>query len=95
MNITIVIVLLFILHFSAINGMSLISGKAKITGFLEDNSFFWSRAHVIGMACLALAALTIFVSEKNGFLEIGLIIAVALYFVDLIFIGRFFLYGRK
>lgn len=95
MNILELIVGLLIFHICAISGMSLITAKANTCGFLEDNSFLWSCPHIIGILCIFFAAVSIHVSAKFNFLELGLFIAGIFYFFDLLIIGRFFIYGKK
>jgi hypothetical protein len=95
MSIFILFGCLLIFHIGVINGMSLITGRFKTNGLLLDNSFFWSAGHILGVLFLLLAGVAIYIGDRSDYFELSLVIGGFLMLLDLLIIGRFFVYGKK
>lgn len=86
---------LLIFHFCAISGLSLILGKYKNTGFLEDSTFLLSKEHLMCIFIVALSALIIEVGDHFNEFDLGLIVAGILMSIDLFLLGKYFVFRNS
>ena len=94
MNIFYVYMILIIFHFAAINGISLVTGKAKSGGLLEDNKFFFSTRHILGFFAVILGGTALIILEQYGQVISGIFICFICYCIDIYLWIKFFMKGK-
>ncbi|MBA1374432.1 hypothetical protein [Sphingomonas ursincola] len=89
-----VFISLLVFHFCTISGVSLISGKYGDIG-ISNKDFFMGKAHAAGVLCLFLAGSSITIGECINQFDFRLVVGGAFMALDLLLIGRYFIYGKS